>query len=566
VKNILIINLIRLGDIIQTSSVIQGLRKKHTGIRITLVINSNFASATTLLSGIDNVLEVDTLTMHTCLFSKNRSLCRAYEYTEEFFSQLRETHFDMIINITPNTMGVLCALLADKNANRTRSRAGECGWAVLFESITRHWETAPFHLIDIHNKIAGLKPERIVPKVVVEEKYHCRASELLHAGGVRKGDVLIGFFPGASRQYKQWPVKYFMATGKMLQKETDAWIVLFGSDTEKKTALFLEKNLDGRILNTAGKTNLKELAALMGSMDILISNDTGPMHIAAATGTKIISIHTGREMSLSTGPYGQGHVCVQPQLSCYPCNRPEQCADMKCKNAIRPEIIFSAALSLLGKERTTLKTLDATVPVDVSISGFDKNNFLDYYPAQKRPLTVNVFSQKLLRALWIEVLQNDTIKPRHPARTDKSADDLVGIFERHYFIENVTGIRNNWSVVCDGLSKIITYADNGSALSRDIASLCENMVAHGNRIKNAADQLEMLDEKIVAAGHCLKEYVSIIYMFQSEKEHVHSGDIITVARQTADVYEHLKLYCSALQQIGSRCIKRLKEIEKKETA
>ena len=83
----------------------------------------------------------------------------------------------------------------------------------------------------------------------------------------------------------------------------------------------------GRIIDAIGKTSLKELGALLQRCRYLVTGDTGTMHMAAAAGTRVIALFYGPAYPFETGPYGDGHLVVWPDIDCAPCTRPSDCRD-----------------------------------------------------------------------------------------------------------------------------------------------------------------------------------------------------------------------------------------------
>jgi ADP-heptose:LPS heptosyltransferase len=101
----------------------------------------------------------------------------------------------------------------------------------------------------------------------------------------------------------------------------------------------------GNAMSLAGETDLSELIALMRGARVVITNDSGPMHIAAALKIPVIAVF-GPTSPVLTGPYGKGHVILQSKEPCAPCFRRE-CADMKCMRGITPETVTEKVHAVL---------------------------------------------------------------------------------------------------------------------------------------------------------------------------------------------------------------------------
>src|SRR4030065_2446567 len=104
-----------------------------------------------------------------------------------------------------------------------------------------------------------------------------------------------------------------------------------------------------RPVNFIGKTGIGELAAFLKRCSLLVSNDTGPLHLATAVGTKVIDIFTANVHFLETGPYGEGHYVIQADIPCVPCSFNVKCNNMVCKDLIKPEIVIEVVKESLGR-------------------------------------------------------------------------------------------------------------------------------------------------------------------------------------------------------------------------
>ena len=145
--------------------------------------------------------------------------------------------------------------------------------------------------------------------------------------------------PGARWETKRWPAENFAEVLRRLAAEfpTHKFAVI-GSESETSIAQTVAEAVPGRTLNLAGRTALPELIEWIRAGDLMITNDTGPMHIAAALAKPVVAIF-GPTDPLRTGPYGQIEGALQVPLPCGPC-RKDTCAnaeDLECLRAISPQ-------------------------------------------------------------------------------------------------------------------------------------------------------------------------------------------------------------------------------------
>ncbi len=147
--------------------------------------------------------------------------------------------------------------------------------------------------------------------------------------------------PGARWRTKLWPAANFGAVAAGLRVRS----VVVGSLSDRAIADAVVAASSGRALSLAGETDLSELIDLMRGARVVITNDSGPMHIAAALQIPVIAVF-GPTSPVLTGPYGKGHVVLQAKEPCIPCFR-KTCAHMKCMNAIAPEEVIEKVHAVL---------------------------------------------------------------------------------------------------------------------------------------------------------------------------------------------------------------------------
>ncbi len=150
---------------------------------------------------------------------------------------------------------------------------------------------------------------------------------------------------------KRWPKERFIAAAKQIQKRTNChWLVL-GGNADVPLAMEISSALGCAATALAGKTSLRELCAILKLSRILLTNDTGPMHVAAALGTPVV-VPFGSTSPELTGPGLPGdtrHQLIRGQAPCSPCFLRECPIDFRCMNSIAVEDVVQAVLSA-GKQ------------------------------------------------------------------------------------------------------------------------------------------------------------------------------------------------------------------------
>ena len=196
----------------------------------------------------------------------------------------------------------------------------------------------------------GANPEPVTPKLVVTPEEILAAKKKF---GLEKMDgPIFGLNPGAEYgPAKRWPVEKFIAAAKEIQQRTNCAWILFGGKNDQLLTARIEveiRNSKFEIRNLSGQTSLRELMALLKICRVVLTNDTGPMHVAAALGTPVV-VPFGSTSPELTGPGLPGdarHRLLKSDAPCAPCFLRECPIDFRCMNGITVERAVTAVLEL----------------------------------------------------------------------------------------------------------------------------------------------------------------------------------------------------------------------------
>ena len=181
-----------------------------------------------------------------------------------------------------------------------------------------------------------------------------KIEEILASNGVSAGDIVIGIHPGASCPSKRWPLEKFAELTDRLTKALRANVVIVAGPSDKRIGdelVSLAKN-KGMVINLAGRTSIKELAALLKRCSLFISNDSGPVHIAVAVGTPVISIFGRNEKGLSPArwkPLGKEDIVIHKEVGCAECLAHECKIDFRCIRSIEVDEVLDAVNKFKGR-------------------------------------------------------------------------------------------------------------------------------------------------------------------------------------------------------------------------
>ncbi|MBI5406108.1 MAG: D-glycero-beta-D-manno-heptose 1,7-bisphosphate 7-phosphatase [Nitrospirae bacterium] len=180
--------------------------------------------------------------------------------------------------------------------------------------------------------------------------------DFLRANNLSNAGPIIAVNPFARWEKKRWPISSYAALINQLIQELKAGIIILGGKEDIPLAEEISSLVAGRPAVAAGKTSLKTLTALLERVDLLVTNDSGPMHIAAALGTPVIALFGPTNPGL-TGPYGKGHIVIRQEMECSPClRRPCLHGRPLCMEAITIEEVMEAVKAKLESSDGVLKS------------------------------------------------------------------------------------------------------------------------------------------------------------------------------------------------------------------
>lgn len=202
----------------------------------------------------------------------------------------------------------------------------------------------------------GRCPSPPVPSLSINGKQERWSNEFLLRHGL-KGKVLIGLNPGATYgEAKCWPSERFVALGKRLRDGYGASLIIFGASRPQEKALNTEiaRGIGAGCLDLSGRTSLLQLAALLRHCHVLVTNDTGTMHVAAGVGTRVVAIF-GPTDPRTTAPLGEGHVVIRKEVSCSPCLKRVCPVDHRCMNLIEVGEVYNTVGAYIPRRTVSVQ-------------------------------------------------------------------------------------------------------------------------------------------------------------------------------------------------------------------
>jgi lipopolysaccharide heptosyltransferase II len=216
-----------------------------------------------------------------------------------------------------------------------------------------HDQYEVFSFLDLASAITGDRHQfnNMSPFIPIDQRLILRFSPRIKELRNRCG-AIAGIFSGATTRERRWGISKFVALTEGLINEGFGIVIIGGNDDVDDSAKFEEIANGGATINYAGKTSLIETAAIISQLDLLVSSDTGLMHIANGVGTPTVSLF-GAGIQEKWAPIGDSNIALNKHLPCSPCTRfgytPKCPYQVRCLGDISVEEVKGSVLELVSR-------------------------------------------------------------------------------------------------------------------------------------------------------------------------------------------------------------------------
>lgn len=347
-RDILCVRLDSMGDVLMTTPAIAALKESRPSRRVTLLTSPAGAEAARLVTAIDQVL------IYEAPWMKTRASCANSAADWQFIEQLRDARFDAAVIFTVSTQSALPAAIFCHLAGIPLS-LGHCRenpYRLLTDWLPDRPEDLFQHEVERQLDLVayiGATTGDVRLRLEVPERAGQRIAELLRQRDIDASRPWVVMHPGASASSRRYPPEEFAEVAAGMQ-EAGHQVVFTGSEGERDLVRRVQLDAGGRTASFAGCLDLSELAALLSRSSLLISNNTGPVHVASAVGTPVVDIYAMTNPQHT--PWRVPNRVLTNEVPCGFCFK-SVCMEghHACLRGIAPEKVISAALELLAECR-----------------------------------------------------------------------------------------------------------------------------------------------------------------------------------------------------------------------
>ena len=297
-----------LGDIVLALPALTALRKSFPDAKITWLIRPEFAPLIENHPHLNDIIIFDRRLLGKAWFHPH-----AFKSLLSLIGRLRQSKFDAVIDLQGLFRTASLAWLSGCKKRFGIAKAREL--AHFFYTHRIEQDPNCIHLVDYYLKIvqnitaSETQARFIFPQAPAAAE---SVNNLLTQNGIKPGDYAV-FIPGSAHADKCWPIQRFALLADKISSQFHLSIVAVGTEPETDTIENLKNLANTPIANLAGRTSISELIALLKAAALVVSNDTGPGHIAAALGVPIVMLF-GRSNPARVAPYQrpQSVVAIEP--------------------------------------------------------------------------------------------------------------------------------------------------------------------------------------------------------------------------------------------------------------
>lgn len=355
---ILVVSLLRLGDILLSSPVIKNLRRNYPDSNIDLLINSQFSKVGDLVPNVNKIYCFDREGLQEIIGSRNRHLFEAYNQVDELVQSLKSESYDMVLNLTHNRLsGWLVSLIGCPDTRgAVYSKSGfQMGspWFEYLDELGEKSKGSAFHFVDIFHYGTKLRGSERSFDLHENPDSASRAQEILSP---YKDKKIIFLQSQSFEDKKTLPMAKWESIANQIAQSSDKFKVIFLASQKEKAKI--QKALPS-MPHLVVDCDLDVAFSLLKMGEMLVTCDTSIKHLASATKIKILEISLGSSDYQRTGVYKKDSIILQGNAPCAPCSHSTSCSQLRhiCGDNISPDLVVATARAQLSSDWNGLRAL-----------------------------------------------------------------------------------------------------------------------------------------------------------------------------------------------------------------
>jgi len=535
---ILVVQTTRMGDMIQTGPLISQIRAEHPRAHIAVLSRGLAKTVAERHPEVDEVVLYDENTMFLDMRSGDSDrLRRAYEQAETIIHTLREKQFDLAYNMTHSVASAIMLCLA-KIPTVVGAHLSEDWRFVLRGPWTTYFFTSVFsrdfndlNLCDIARSFALNAPVRHTLSFEVHDADTAHVDALFAEHHIDPAGFIVCLQLGASEQNKRWAESRFAELAILLKEKYKAQILLVGVPEESAYGEIFERHAPGIAVHLFGKTSVPQLAALLCRAQLLVTNDTGTMHLAAAVNCPIVLISVGHVHFRETGPYIEGAIAMETRRRTLGRSDYVPGGNEERDRITGDQALVGVALAL-GEEPHKPLTHEDLSNIDIYQSHFAVDDCLHFLPLIPRPFAQVDLLRMAYRCMWL-----DNLSPRGVDMEKETA--AITHWMAAYEATDAKTLGLLLDPVVEAAGELAAKAHNGAADTGKLLAILQGQGSMGEA-KAIVARLMALDEETRVYSEVHPPLRPLVLLARFERENLEGVDALPLAQTTLQIYSDLE--------------------------
>jgi ADP-heptose:LPS heptosyltransferase len=542
IKTFAIIQLTRMGDLIQTYQTCLDFKKQHPNIRLVLIARESFAKPLDFLLGsiFDNVITID----HSLyLQSENKNVDKYLEIGKMTLDDINKENIDVVINFSfCQASNYLSSCI------ETKSRLGTYiddnnnvvvydQWSQVIHTMIQRGAYCPYNLVDLFKNILGITPQ--ITNIDVSDK---------------KREKILAIHPFTSSAKKCWPIKKWTEVIYSFLKDNPEYkVYIFGSEKEKnKAEIFKSESIllkyNQRIYSLVGKLTVEQSFNQLLSCSYFIGHDSMVGHLAKVANIPSLTLSLGTVREVETIPYGENSYILSPRTNCYPCFPDTSCSNFQCHNDISYQAtstILNAFVKKGAIDSSDIKNLVS--PFHMNSLNVYKGSFATSGWLYLKNLSVNEPQIKSLIQMFLRVSFSFKLEDK----------------EEMFPLPRLNHTTHNRLVlISDGVRQLFELCEFGKKYSRYILSELTKPNPSVDFIKEQSQKIEEIDKLMDLIKQTYSELSPVIEYYQVTKSNLFGKSLVQITESSYLVYDDNAVLCSLMFELIEASIKNYEDTQR----
>lgn len=540
-KHLVIVQLTRAGDLIQTLQAATEVKKEKPNLKLTLIARKHYADSLSFLLNtvFDSVITIDT----PKLFSTN--LRDSMSEINNLVQRVSSTPISALVNLSYcKPSQYLCGFLpashkigpwiGSDNQDNISDK-----WSQLLYSTVTQGPLNPFHLVDLFKLIIGVK---------------AKAEEVTKSESKRKPWIVV--HPFASTERKRWKPHKWSEILYSLSKNYEShtiYVVGAPGEAEQSKSIFSGELIKTRrnIVNIVGQTSIKDVFDKLKEAQLFIGHDSLIGHLASVANTQTLTLALGSVRPWETTPYGNNNLVLSPRAKCFPCFPQQSCDQYICHSDIPYQVVTNFAGLIidkkdLGKEITKANNPFLTGSCRIHLTKFHpKSHLLDFDELDTKPGNTADILRPLYRMTWALLLGEMEESRDFPTLSKDAHSKLLNIL--------------------DGLKHISDLSEFGKKYSLGIVEEVAKESPSLSKIKANSQKIDEIDNLLSVVKNSHPSLAPIIDYFNLARANLAGGNVVEIAQNSFFVYQDSALASGIMNELIEKSVAEYKFKQSKNT-